>query len=67
LAGEIRQLEAAMIKDAGPGGGQAGHLAVAAILIVLMLAAMALIGPLLTPAAPGQSRLPPLVQVLMAR
>jgi len=56
-----------MIKDAGPGGGQAGHLAVAAILIVLMLAAMALIGPLLTPAAPGQSRLPPLVQVLMAR
>jgi len=56
-----------MIKGAGPGGGQAGHLAVAAILIVLLFAVMATIGPLLTPGGAQQSRLPPLVQVLMAR
>ena len=56
-----------MIKGAGPGNGQAGHLAVAVILIALMFAAMAMIGPLLSPDIPGQSKLPPLVQVLMAR
>ena len=57
-----------MIKDAGPERhGQGSHLAVAAILIVLLIAVMALIGPLLTPDAPGQSHLPPLVQVLMDR
>jgi hypothetical protein len=56
-----------MIKGSGPRNGQGGHLAVAAILIALMFVAMALIGPLLSPAAPGQSKLPPLFQVLAAR
>ena len=56
-----------MLNDAGPRRGQGGHLAVAAILIVLIVAMMALIGPLLSPGLPGESRLPPLVQVLMAR
>jgi len=42
-------------------------LAVAAIMIALIFVAMALIGPLLSPALPGQSKLPPLFQVLMAR
>ncbi|HEY4030768.1 MAG TPA: hypothetical protein VGM25_10520 [Caulobacteraceae bacterium] len=56
-----------MFKDAGPGGGQAGHLAVAAILIAVMFVAMSLIGPLLAPGGPDHAKLPPLVQVLMAR
>jgi hypothetical protein len=56
-----------MINDAGPGNGQASRLAVAGILIALVFAVMALIGPLLTPDFPGQSRLPPLIQVLMSR
>lgn len=55
-----------MIRNAGPGSGQAGRLAVAAIMIVVIFVAMAIIGPLLTPPVPGQSRLPPLVQVLMS-
>jgi hypothetical protein len=54
-----------MLKDAGPGSGQGSRLAVAAIMVALVCAAMALIGPLLTPGIPGQSRLPPLIQVLM--
>ncbi len=56
-----------MIDHSGPGGGQAGRLAVAAILLAVLFAAMALIGPLLTPGEPGESRLPPLFQVLAAR
>ena len=56
-----------MIRDSGPDNGQASRLAVAAILIALVFAAMALIGPLLTPEMPGESRLPPLFQVLAAR
>ena len=56
-----------MIKDVGPGGGQAGHLMVAAIMIGVLLVAMAMIGPLLAPGGAEHSRLPPLIQVLMAR
>ncbi len=56
-----------MIKGAGPGRGQGAHLAVCAILIALLFMAMAIVGPLLTPEAPGQSRLPPLFQVLADR
>jgi hypothetical protein len=56
-----------MIRDSGPDKGQASRLAVAAVMIALVFAAMALIGPLLSPEQPGQSRLPPLIQVLMSR
>jgi hypothetical protein len=56
-----------MTTDPGPGGGQASRLAVAAIFLAVVFAAMALIGPLLTPEYPGQSRLPPLFQALAAR
>jgi hypothetical protein len=59
--------EAAMLKESGPGGGQASRLAVAAIMLALVFAAMALIGPLLTPGLPGESKLPPLIQVLASR
>jgi hypothetical protein len=56
-----------MIKGAGPDNGQASRLAVAAVMIAVVFVAMALIGPLLTPGLPGESKLPPLVQVLMSR
>jgi hypothetical protein len=56
-----------MIKGAGPDNGQASRLAVAAIMIAVLLVAMAIIGPLLTPEAPGQSRLPPIVLLFQSR
>jgi hypothetical protein len=56
-----------MTDDPNSGGGQASRLAVAAIVLAVVFAAMALIGPLLTPGVPGESRLPPLIQVLAAR
>jgi hypothetical protein len=59
--------EAAMTKGAGPESGQASRLAVAAIMIALVFAVMALIGPLLSPGGTDQSKLPPLFQVLAAR
>lgn len=56
-----------MTEDPGPGAGQASRLAVAAIMLAVVFVAMALIGPLLTPGLPGQSKLPPLFQVLASR
>jgi hypothetical protein len=56
-----------MIKGAGPESGPGGQLAVCAILIALLLAAMAVIGPLLTPEVPGQSRVPPIVLLFQSR
>ena len=56
-----------MIKDADPRNGQAGRLAVAAIMLALVFAAMTVVGPLLSRPLPGQSRLPPLFQVLWSR
>jgi hypothetical protein len=56
-----------MIKGAGPDRGQGSHLAVCAILIGLLLVAMAIVGPLLTPEQPGQSRLPPIVLLFQSR
>jgi len=56
-----------MDEDPRSGRGQGAHLAVAAIVLALVFVMMALIGPLLTPGLPGQSKLPPLIQVLASR
>lgn len=54
-----------MMNDTGH-GGQASRLAVAAIVLAVVFVAMSVIGPLLSPGGVDQSKLPPLVQVLMA-
>jgi hypothetical protein len=65
--GRARLQEAAVLKDADPHHGQGSHLAVCAILIGVLLVAMAIVGPLLTPEQPGQSRLPPIVLLFQSR
>jgi hypothetical protein len=53
-----------MFKGAGPGNDQASRLAVAAIMLAVVFAAMAIIGPLLS----GEDRqLPPIVQLFTAK
>jgi len=56
-----------MIKGAGPESGQGSRLAICAILLALVFVAMAIVGPLLTPEQPGQSRLPPIVLLFQSR
>ena len=56
-----------MVKGSDPGSGQASHLAVAAVVLVLIFAAMTMVRPLLNPEVPQQSNLPPLFQALKAR
>jgi hypothetical protein len=50
-----------MLKGAGPGHDQASRLAVAAIMLAVVFAAMAVIGPLLSGELHQRSNLPPIV------
>jgi hypothetical protein len=48
-----------VLKGAGPGNDQLSRLAVAAIMLAVVFAAMAIVGPLLS--GEGRSNLPPIV------